>query len=93
LARWRWANSGEPEMAYDGRTVARARRRHGDSTCVVGEGWDSPWVALRGSGAQAKESHRRQARDGVEAGVEVDAEVHGTWPELVVVLVGQRLTG
>jgi hypothetical protein len=42
-------------------------------------------VALRGSSAQAEESHRRQAREGVEAGVEVDVEVQGTRAELVAV--------
>jgi hypothetical protein len=47
-------------------------------------------VALRGSGAWAEESHRRQAGEGVEAGVEVDAEVHGTRVELVVVSVGSE---
>jgi hypothetical protein len=40
-------------------------------------------VALRGSGARAEESHRRQAGEGVETGVEVDVEVQGTRAELV----------
>jgi hypothetical protein len=45
-------------------------------------------VALRGSGARPEESHRWQAGEGVEAGVEVDVEVHGTRTELVAVSAG-----
>jgi hypothetical protein len=45
-------------------------------------------VALYGSGARAEESCQRQAREGVEADIEVDAEVHGTPVELVVVSTG-----
>jgi hypothetical protein len=44
-------------------------------------------VALHGSGTQAEESHRRQAGEGVEAGVEVDVEVQGTRAKLVAVPV------
>jgi hypothetical protein len=42
-------------------------------------------VALRGSSARVEESHRRQAGEGVEAGVEVDVDVQGTRAELVAV--------
>jgi hypothetical protein len=42
-------------------------------------------VALHGNGARAGKSRQRQAREGVEAGVEVDVEVPGTQAELVAV--------
>jgi hypothetical protein len=44
-------------------------------------------VALRGSGTPAEKSHRQQAGGGVEVGVEVDVEVHGTQAELVAMSV------
>jgi hypothetical protein len=47
-------------------------------------------VALCGSGARAEESPQRQAGEGVKVGIEVDAEVHGTHAELVVVPVGSK---
>jgi hypothetical protein len=47
-------------------------------------------VALRSSGTQAEESRRRQAGEGVKAGVEVDVEVHGTQAELVAVSAGSE---
>jgi hypothetical protein len=50
----------------------------------------SPRVALRSSDTQAEESRRRQAGEGVKAGVEVDVEVHGTQAELVVVSAGSE---
>jgi hypothetical protein len=86
--RWRPADFGEPEMVSGEETVARAHQRCGDSTGVVGGGWGSPRVAIYDSGTQAEKSHRRQAAGGVEAGVNVDIEVHGTLVELVAVPAG-----
>jgi hypothetical protein len=45
-------------------------------------------VALRGSGARAGESRRRQAGEGVEPGVEVDVGGPRTRAELVAMSAG-----
>jgi hypothetical protein len=42
-------------------------------------------VVLHGNGVRAEESRWRQVGEGVEAGVEVDVEVHGTRAKLVAV--------
>jgi hypothetical protein len=69
--------------------VGRGERRWlGGPILDGGERGNLPSVALRGSGARAGECHRRQAREGVEAGVEVDVEVPGTRAELVAVSDG-----
>jgi hypothetical protein len=44
-------------------------------------------VVLHGSGTQAEKSRQRQD-GGVEAGVEVDVEVHWTWEEVVAMSAG-----
>jgi hypothetical protein len=45
-------------------------------------------VALCGNSTRAGKSQRRQAGEGVKAGIEMDVEVPGTQAELVVVSAG-----